>query len=150
MKTPTFRLGDDGTLDTVIICNSCGEELRYTFDPDASEPDGEQAYDDFVTWALEDAADQHDCETPADEPQEDDLTTTDHEKFYQSGDLVLYHASNGEWYWYPKGARHSTSVHLGAFHDDHVAALKAYMQQAQYWPDCWFVSDHGNAHRIEL
>ncbi len=26
-------LGDDGTLDTVIYCNECGQEQRYNYDP---------------------------------------------------------------------------------------------------------------------
>jgi hypothetical protein len=26
--------------------------------------------------------------------------------------------------------------------------LKAYMDKEGFWPDAWFISDHGNAHRI--
>jgi hypothetical protein len=34
--------------------------------------------------------------------------------------------------------------------DDHIAALKAHMEEAQFWPNAWFVSDHGNAHLMDL
>jgi hypothetical protein len=81
-----FRLGDEGTLDTVIVCGECGAELRYNYDdgprdeqddedrraelrishPIASEQAielllGEQLYDEFVAWAIEDAEDSHIC-----------------------------------------------------------------------------------------
>lgn len=62
----TFRLGDDGTMDTVVVCEECGEEMRYNYDPLPRESDDartdEQAYDDFVEWALEDAESEHECE----------------------------------------------------------------------------------------
>lgn len=48
-------LEDDGTLDTVLQCSECGEELRYNYS--AGEDDG--TYGDFVAWAKEDAAEQH-------------------------------------------------------------------------------------------
>ena len=65
-----FYLGDDGTLDTVIVCRECGAELRYSYDPSMEEWDYghepteiecQQAYDDFVDWAIEDAEDSHIC-----------------------------------------------------------------------------------------
>lgn len=60
----TMQLGDDGTLDTVIVCSECGVELRYNWDggDEGDERDGEGAYKAFVEWAKEDAADQHDIE----------------------------------------------------------------------------------------
>ena len=53
-----FYLGDDGTLDTVIVCSECGKELRYTFDPDTTE----SGYDDFVGDVLWEAEQEHVCE----------------------------------------------------------------------------------------
>jgi len=62
MKPSDFRLGDDGTLDTVIVCRHCGEELRYNFANDSvTDGDSEESYDSFVDWAKEDASEQHDC-----------------------------------------------------------------------------------------
>lgn len=60
------RLGDDGTMDTVICCSECGEEMRYTYaagpdDQTYYDPDA-QTYDEFVAWAMEDFDEDHECE----------------------------------------------------------------------------------------
>jgi hypothetical protein len=52
-----FDLTDDGTLDTVLRCRTCGAEVRYTYDP---APDSDETYDDFVAWARTDADETHD------------------------------------------------------------------------------------------
>ena len=49
MKADRFQLGDDGTLDTVIIDTETGEEHRFNYQN--SEYDG--SYDDFVAWCME-------------------------------------------------------------------------------------------------
>ena len=49
MKADRFQLGDDGTLDTVIIDTETGEEHRFNYQN--SEYDG--SYDDFVAWCIE-------------------------------------------------------------------------------------------------
>ena len=62
-----IELTDDGTLDTVLRCSACGEELRYNYDggrllcegtPGEAET---QSYDDFVNWAIEDVESEHKC-----------------------------------------------------------------------------------------
>ena len=58
-----------------------------------------------------------------DEPEEDDITTTDHQHWYQSGKLYFTGDEEG---------------------------LMRKMNQDNFWPDVWFISDHGNAHRITL
>jgi hypothetical protein len=63
-----------------------------------------------------------------DEPEEGDYITEDHCQFYQYGKLVLELEPE----------------------DDHVAALRAHMEKNQFWPDAWWISDHGNAHRIDM
>jgi hypothetical protein len=73
-NAPTFSLGDDGTMDTVIVCDGCGEEIRYTYDagPDDDDPpmSDEDRYtawisdDRYTAWIAEckvDAADDHQC-----------------------------------------------------------------------------------------
>jgi hypothetical protein len=54
-------------------------------------------------------------------PQEDDVTTTDGQHWYQHGKLYFAGDSSG---------------------------LMAKMNADQFWPDVWNVSDHGNAHLI--
>lgn len=74
-----IRLGDDGTLDTVVVCRECGKEARYNFDGTGDDEDcaplcasrvpfgectcgrAERAYDAFVTWAIEDFDSEHEC-----------------------------------------------------------------------------------------
>lgn len=78
-------------------------------------------------------------------PEEDDITTTDHVKFYASGHLAFSYDEEDQTLTTLKGA----DIHLADDADYHDA-LKAYMDHEQYWPNCWFISDHGNAHRIEF
>ena len=52
-----MQLGDDGTLNTVIVCSDCGEEFRFNFDSEADEG----GYHDFVAWAKREAAEDHEC-----------------------------------------------------------------------------------------
>lgn len=106
---------------------------------------------DALAEALDDD-EQEDDDEPT-EPQEDDITTGDHQRFYQNGRLVLRldnpDAESGD-----SDAGHYTYLapgmrwrNLGTFEccED---ALRAYMDATQYWPNCWFISDHGNAHLI--
>lgn len=53
-----IMLADDGTLDTVLSCSRCGEELRYNFQ---AASDDDQDYEEFVSWAIDDATDDHTC-----------------------------------------------------------------------------------------
>jgi hypothetical protein len=63
------------------------------------------------------------------EPREDDLVTYDHLKFFTGyGKVVL---TIGE-------------------DDDMEVALSDWMDAQQFWPEVWFISDHGNARRIDL
>jgi hypothetical protein len=149
-----FELTDDGTLDTVVRCTECGVELRYKYDSsdaDTVDPDDNgDAYDAFVAWAIEDAEQVHVCESEdaePTEPQEDDITTTDHLEFYASGKLVLNASRNTEGKWY---ARNSDGSPFDIRADSYEDALRQYMNHVAYWPNVWFISDHGNAHLITL
>lgn len=62
-----------------------------------------------------------------DQPQEDDYTTSDHCEFYQNGKLV---------------------VEVDKDADDWRPAVRAHMDKEQFWPNVWFISDHGNAHLL--
>ena len=62
MADKEFDLIDDGTMDTVLRCKGCGEELRYTsailYGPEEGGPV------DRLDEALEMASTEHEC--PAD------------------------------------------------------------------------------------
>lgn len=53
----TFSLIDDGTLDTVIRCNKCGEWIRY-------DSEYLETYDgsERENWALSVVEDDHQCD----------------------------------------------------------------------------------------
>lgn len=62
-----IRLGDDGTMDTVLICRQCGAESRYNYQGELEnvsydEPDdAPMTYDTFIEWAMEDFDSEHEC-----------------------------------------------------------------------------------------
>lgn len=163
-----FTLTDDGTLDTVVKCDQCGEELRYTYTPD--EPterlsrdrdltDDGKDYDAFVSWAIDDAEQTHECASDDDEPSEpdeDDITTQDHRTFYHYGRAVFEVAEtvDGDYMLLVNGFQVGGSVDRSGAGDATYptveAAIRAYMERVQFWPDAWFISDHGNAHLIDV
>lgn len=51
-----MMLGDDGTLDTVIVCGDCDTEFRFNFDGE-----GESEYHAFVEICKHDADANHAC-----------------------------------------------------------------------------------------
>lgn len=143
-------LTDDGTLDTVLRCTECGEEFRGNYDnvgdPFADEPtdaEAEAAYDEWVADFICEVEDEHDCTAAPTEPDVDDITTTDHRKFYQNGKRAFEVAETPAGRFVIVGA-------AGAIYDTVEAAVRAYMDRVQFWPDCWFISDHGNAHLMDL
>lgn len=65
------------------------------------------------------------------EPEEGDITTSDHKEFYQYGKLWL--GLTGEF----------TTAEMNA-------AIRDKMHREQFYPAVWFISDHGNAHLMTL
>lgn len=63
------------------------------------------------------------------EPEEGDYVTHDHLKWYQYGKLV---------------------IDLPPECDDCNRVVLAHMEEKQFWPHAWFISDHDNAHLIDL
>lgn len=66
-----------------------------------------------------------------DEPAEGDWVTSDHINFYEQGGTgkLLFSVDPDE---------------------DMEAAIEREMQRQGYFPDVWWISDHGNPHRIDL
>lgn len=64
-----------------------------------------------------------------DEPSEGDLITYDHVKFYQYGKGVLI----------ARPCNHSRSC------DCLNRQIRRYMRESKWYPNVWFISDHGNA-----
>jgi len=126
----------------------------------AEQTDNDQIQDSFQSEMDADGF-FDDLDAEPTEPEEDDITTEDHEKFYQNGKIVLeaVHRLGSETQWYYRtnqdtyeSLTRGTLKNVGPiqFGDDHKAALRAYMERTQFWPNVWFISDHGNAHLITL
>lgn len=91
--------------------------------------DGEEGGVARELWMPEyDYIDFEDDEEEFDEPEEGDITTEDHRRFYQYGKLVLDLDED----------------------DDHEAAVREFMERSKFWPNVWFISDHGNAHLMTI
>lgn len=174
-----IELTDDGTLDTVLRCADCGEEFRFNYQTADARPVDEigrpptereqQAdYDAWLAECIVDVTAEHTCERcgtcgevlseeerdadaamcescwrQENEPQDGDITTEDHRTFYQDGKRVLELDET------PSG-RYVIIGHRGPIFNTVEAAIRAYMDRVQYWPNVWWISDHGNAHRIDL
>lgn len=109
-----------------LHCPDCGKQtLRLIED---TEPDGVGEYKEVRTC--------DDCESivyivrrqEQMEPGENDLTTEDHIHFYLYGKLVL-------------------TIEDG---HDMKQELLVWMDRESYYPSVYWISDHGNAHLINL
>jgi hypothetical protein len=74
-KCNGFTFNDDGTVDIVVICSECGEELQYTYQPpepeevpplvlggpgeNMADDEIQMQFDEFVRWATRDASERH-------------------------------------------------------------------------------------------
>jgi len=60
-EEPSFSIVDDGTLDTVLKCDNCGEELRYNIDLSDVEIETEDSNEHRIQRALDLAESEHEC-----------------------------------------------------------------------------------------
>lgn len=62
-----FKLGDDGTMDTVLVCENCGKEVRFNYDgmqeetEETTDADREEDYAAFIIGCEHDADSEHEC-----------------------------------------------------------------------------------------
>lgn len=172
----SIHLTDDGTLDTVLRCDECGEEFRFNWDgcePNedritqmmegtatysralAEEYDANKQYQAWVEDCIAEIKEEHECHAEDGEPQDGDITTEDERTFYQDGKAVLraVDGPDGE-YWeayynLPASGSRPFWRPLGRFASCEQA-VSAYMVATSFWPNVWSISDHGNAHRMDL
>lgn len=95
-------------------------EGALDFEGPASE--AKQRYPDLAEYFPD-----QDVETVPQAPEEGDYTTEDYRHFYQYGKLAV-------------------TTTPETFEQD----LRAHMEQENFYPDVWVISDHGNAHLITL
>jgi hypothetical protein len=100
---------------------------------------------DATDWVLGDTQEEaeRECremygddeeEEPDDEPTEDDYTTRDYRKFYQYGKLVI----------------EISQEEYDANPDGWVMAVRAHMEEAQFWPNVWYQGERGEWNLLSL
>jgi hypothetical protein len=92
---------------------------------DSLSENGKEIYRELETRYGFNESDEE-VETEWAGPQEDDLITEDHSHFMLNGKVVL-------------------TVDKDASTHEMWHALEDYMTRSNYWPNVWFISDHGNA-----
>lgn len=102
-------------------CEECGEACELVYELDG-------LCRKCATSELENIVDDEPEDTGDGEPDEDAYITEDHERFFQYGKLVLSVDDGDEW----------------------AHAVRDHMEDEKFWPDVWFISDHGNAHLIDM
>lgn len=65
-----IELSDDGTLDTVLRCDECGEEFRFTYAADTLDPpadeDDERMYAAWIEDCITEVEAEHRCDPEMD------------------------------------------------------------------------------------
>lgn len=84
--------------------------------------------DDAMESGLFTTDPDDESESGSDEPEDGDITTSDHLRFYQYGKLWLEIDED----------------------DDMWQQIETRMSRDNFYPNVWFISDHGNAHLINL
>jgi hypothetical protein len=87
-----------------------------------------RALDRYLSQSDEEQLDHEEGEEEFERPEEGDYTTDDKRTFYQYGKLVVEAGDEQDW-------RDIVGEHMDAH---------------QFWPNVWFISDHGNAHLLSL
>lgn len=68
----TFTVIDDGTLDTVLECDECGEMLRYSI----QDFDEKENPEERVEYFMERAVAEHECPDPPEQHTPEDESVT--------------------------------------------------------------------------
>jgi hypothetical protein len=73
------------------------------------------------------------------QPEEGDLFTFDYEYFFEVGDAGVFDVK----------LKKRAKVHVPEG-KDWRDCVKKYMDDMQFWPGVWFVSDHGNVTNLSM
>ena len=107
-----------------ILCAECASDDEANEDDPVAAADvyweGAPMSCDACNAEIESA--YGDPEAEPEEPDEDDITTEDRRHWYQSGKLYV---------------------------TGHIDDVRAAMERDGFFPNLWFISDHGNAHLIK-
>lgn len=129
----------------IVYENSDGFVSVDYFD---TEKELDSAWDEIQREFDENAnAAQSDEEDEEPEPDDDSITTSDHETFYQYGKVVFTITERSD------NKRDPVYFEMSLDLDRTFASIDRAIAWAldvmQFWPNVFFVSDHGNAHLIK-
>lgn len=158
----------EGMADNTIYGPAATDVLRPPFTCDALRDlagvavwEDEAGFIHHITFATPELLDafERDAEREATEyngPQEDDLTTEDGAHYFQGGKPAFTIEEHTALFYKVTDAKTEQPLgepdHLYGYFtfDTQNAAVKAWMDKQQFWPNVWTVSDHGNAHLMDL
>jgi hypothetical protein len=106
-------------------CSTAFEESEYTEARDYASKIGGRVVAHEYEWTDSEVVDDF---TQSSEPDEGDITTSDYRHWYQYGKLVLTVGPD----------------------EDYEQAVREYMDESEFWPNVWSISDHGNACLLNL
>jgi uncharacterized protein YciU (UPF0263 family) len=106
-----------------LINLGCDEDEPESDDGDEPGHSRSADPDDYV---------QIEADDPPTEPDEEDLVTPDHRRFFRLG------------------FEHRGPAVVVAEEDDWRREVKRYMLAEGWYPNVWFISDHGNYHLLSL
>jgi hypothetical protein len=107
-----------------VLCLPCNSRD----DPDGPHPAQPASGGSEPPLALEDVVEIEPESDEPGEPEEGDWCTHDYATWWVCGETVLIVLDPQRW----------------------QASLRERMEQDQFWPNCWVISDHGNAHLLRL
>jgi len=120
------------------ICDTCGEKYPACWTRGNTCP--ECLREILIHAVYEDEDDEDDEDYIVSEegndapegPEDDDLVTSDYEKFYEKGfehkGPVVQCREGGKW----------------------AHKVKAYMDKQQFWPNVWYINERGDADLIDM
>lgn len=143
-KGTKFKMPGQWTVKQPVV----KEQVKRKVHSESTEQVAEQAAQEFLNDVLPETKPlKEEDESEADfagqvedpenvepqEPQEEDIITQDHHTFWVVGQISRkpWLVTPRDWEW-----------------EQTVVAIREQMEADQFFPDVWFISDHGNAHLI--
>jgi len=132
--------------DEWSVCDDCNKAVRTQPDCHDWQPSySPAAMDRGECICHECATDEDEDEQDAFNPDDSNVTTDDHQSFYLDGRLAfeIRETETGLFRLHIPGKRLGNHGYATT-----NQAIKAALDHLQYWPNVYFISDHGNAHLI--
>jgi hypothetical protein len=125
---PEWNSSDDED-DSDDVCSECGETLDKDCMGEMRCPNCDGPCPHCYDGGGPGADDDDDSDSEPDEPEDEDWVTEDHVTFREQGGRGVIVVPDGQ---------------------DWRTVVKARMEEEGFYPNVWFISDHGNAHLLNV